>query len=78
VAAFPYAWQGSISQEDWVQIDFGSLKKVTSVATQGGYNMPYFVTKYTLSYSNNSLVWTKYSIDGVVQVRLKINLLVSL
>lgn len=72
ITVFPNGWQGSISAEDWVQIDFGSLRKITGIATQGGYNMPYFVTKYTLSYSNSSIEWTKYTVDGVEKVNFYI------
>ena len=42
------------------QIDFGSLKKVTRVATKGGTNIAFYVSKFKLEYSNNTRNWTSY------------------
>ncbi|KAK3754817.1 hypothetical protein QZH41_002133 [Actinostola sp. cb2023] len=66
VTSFPNGWQGSIAADDYVQIDFGSLRRVTGIATQGGYNFARcHVTKFKLSYSNSSLNWFKYTVNGV-------------
>lgn len=36
----------------WLQIDLGKTTKVTRIATRGRDNVDWWVTKYTLSYSN--------------------------
>ena len=42
------------------QIDFGSLKKVTRVATKGGTNPALSISKFKLEYSNNARNWISY------------------
>lgn len=57
------------------QIDFGSLRKVTRIATQGsaGSDFPFYVESFQLKYSNTSIDWLDYSEHG--QPKVTINLL---
>ena len=57
------------------QIDFGSLKKITRVATVGGYTEDEreaynFISKFKLEYSNdsNSVTWEKYRENEEIKV----------
>ena len=54
-----------------LQVDFGSLRKVTRVATQGASS--FFVTRFQLKFSNNSIEWLDYTENGIVKVKLKIS-----
>ena len=36
----------------WLEIDLGKITKVTRIATQGRYDANWWVTKYTLTYSD--------------------------
>ena len=36
----------------WLQIDLGKITKVTRIATQGRYDASWWVTKYSLTYSD--------------------------
>ena len=36
----------------WLQIDLGKITKVTRIATQGRYDANWWVTKYSLTYSD--------------------------
>lgn len=53
-----------------LQVDFGSLRRVTRVATQGssGTVFPFYVKSFQFKYSNNSLEWTEYSENGIAKV----------
>ena len=55
------------------QVDFGSLRKVTRVATQGSYGsaFPFYVESFQFKYSNNSIDWMEYSENGIAKVRLR-------
>ena len=50
--------------DQWIQVDFGSYTRVTSVATQGGYNDDQWVTKYRLQYSDDGMVFQSYKKPG--------------
>ena len=53
----------------FLQIDFGSLRKVTRIATMGAYIVTsLFVTTFKLEYSRNGLTWEKYTENGQVKV----------
>ena len=54
------------------QVDFGSLRKVTRVATQGSGS--FFVKNFQLKYSNNSIEWLDYRESGIIKVRMIGNL----
>jgi len=45
------------NKEQWIQVDFGKVAKVTKIGTQGCYNQHHcneeWVSKYTVSYSFN-------------------------
>ena len=52
-----------------LQIDFGSLRKVTRIATMGAFRVTsLFVTTFKLEYSRNGLTWEKYRENGQVKV----------
>ena len=48
----------------WLQVDFGSLRKVTAVATQGRLWLDQWVTSYHVSFSNDGQSWTLYHEAG--------------
>ncbi|KAK2570616.1 Neuropilin-2 [Acropora cervicornis] len=56
VSQYPFGWQARIAQipPDYLQIDFGSLRKVTRIATMGAFKVAsLFVTTFKLEYSRN-------------------------
>ncbi|KAK3723796.1 hypothetical protein QZH41_019473, partial [Actinostola sp. cb2023] len=57
---------GSKGKGEHIQIDLGSVKVVTKVATQGRQDhFEQYVTKYSLSYSNDGENWSDYEGDCV-------------
>ena len=55
-----WAWGWSAkanNQNQWLQVDLGSITSVTGVATQGGTTGRYYnvVTKYSLQYSDDGV-----------------------
>ncbi|XP_042187664.1 contactin-associated protein-like 2 isoform X2 [Callorhinchus milii] len=48
----------------WLQVDFGSRKQVTAIATQGRYSSSDWVTQYRLLYSDKGRNWKPYHQDG--------------
>ncbi|KAM4533912.1 contactin-associated protein-like 2a isoform 1-T1 [Odontesthes bonariensis] len=48
----------------WLQVDFGSRKQVTSIATQGRYSSSDWTTQYRLLYSDTGRNWKPYHQDG--------------
>ncbi|XP_068755299.1 uncharacterized protein [Montipora capricornis] len=66
---YPFGWQARVGQTppDYLQIDFGSLRKVTRISTMGGYFSFFFVTSFELEYSNNGLTWVRYRENGQVK-----------
>lgn len=45
---------------EYLQVDLGSLKSITKVATQGRHASRQWVTEYTLAYSNDRKTWVDY------------------
>jgi len=77
---FPsYAWcPKTTSDMEHLQVDFGSVKTVTKVATQGrNYNSQYVKT-FSLSFSNDSTTWIDYKVNEQCGVMVcKIDFLVG-
>ncbi|XP_033856004.3 contactin-associated protein-like 2 [Acipenser ruthenus] len=48
----------------WLQVDLGSRKQVTAIATQGRYSSSDWVTLYRLLYSDTGRNWKPYHQDG--------------
>ncbi|XP_047006175.1 contactin-associated protein-like 2 [Ictalurus punctatus] len=48
----------------WLQVDLGSRKQVTAVATQGRYSSSDWTTRYRLLYSDTGRNWKSYHQDG--------------
>ncbi|XP_078374347.1 neuropilin-1a-like [Oculina patagonica] len=69
VPEFPNGWQAALGELDYLQVDFGSLRKVTRVATQGSYGspFPFYVESFQFKYSNNSVDWIEYSENGLAK-----------
>ncbi|KAJ7391350.1 hypothetical protein OS493_018393 [Desmophyllum pertusum] len=69
VLEFPNGWQAEIGELDYLQVDFGSLRKVTRVATQGssGTDFPFYVKSFQFKYSNTSTEWFEYSENGIAK-----------
>ena len=55
----------------WLQVDFGRLTTVTRLATQGRDGSDEWVTKYTLQYSVNGVIYHGYRERG--DTSLKVN-----
>ncbi|KAL9955603.1 hypothetical protein ACROYT_G036947 [Oculina patagonica] len=54
-------WQPKTSDaRQWLQIDLGKVTKVTRIATQGRSDYNYWVTKYTLTYSDDEGEFKSY------------------
>ena len=55
---------GNLGIHDFIQVDLGSKKVITMVATQGRSDpAKQFVTAYSLSYSDDGANWKKYEED---------------
>ena len=50
-----------LSDHQWLQFDVGPPKLVTGIVTKGRGDRKHWVTKYRLSYGNDSLQWHFYS-----------------
>jgi hypothetical protein len=59
---------GSKSAGEYLQVDLGSVKMITKLATQGRPGYGQRVTEYTVSYSNDTDNWKNFEGD-CVQVR---------
>uniref|UniRef100_A0A8C6YHB2 F5/8 type C domain-containing protein n=1 Tax=Nothoprocta perdicaria TaxID=30464 RepID=A0A8C6YHB2_NOTPE len=60
------AWRAkSNNNQQWLQIDLLTIKKITAIATQGANSMSYenFVKSYIILYSNQGSEWKSYT-DG--------------
>ena len=52
------AWSTAyIDENQFLQVDLGSWKKITAVATQGRLNSDQWVTSYSLFYSYYGVFW---------------------
>ncbi|XDV47370.1 hypothetical protein PO909_017030 [Leuciscus waleckii] len=54
----------------WLQIDLGSRKQVTAIATQGRYSSSDWTTRYRLLYSDTGRNWKPYHQDGNIWVNI--------
>ncbi|KAK3541045.1 hypothetical protein QTP86_012344 [Hemibagrus guttatus] len=52
----------------WLQVDLGSRKQVTAIATQGRYSSSDWTTHYRLLYSDMGRNWKPYHQDGNIWV----------
>ncbi|KAB5533174.1 hypothetical protein PHYPO_G00128780 [Pangasianodon hypophthalmus] len=52
----------------WLQVDLGSRKQVTAIATQGRYSSSDWTTRYRLLYSDTGRNWKPYHQDGNIWV----------
>lgn len=73
VKSFPYGWYSRLYEtpSDYLQIDFGSLRKVTRLSTMGGYDSGRSdrkVATYRLSHSKDGLSWVEYRENGQIKV----------
>ncbi|KAM6900735.1 contactin-associated protein-like 2a [Xenentodon cancila] len=48
----------------WLQVDLGSRKQVSAIATQGRYSSSDWTTRYRLLYSDSGRNWKPYHQDG--------------
>ena len=60
--------KGSSSNDDWLQVDLGTVYQVCGIATQGDRNGNEWVTAFTVSYSSDGNVWTPYKDSNGVEV----------
>ncbi|XP_057306146.1 uncharacterized protein LOC130644520 isoform X2 [Hydractinia symbiolongicarpus] len=65
--ALSTGWKGNPGKSDWLQIDLGSLFKITRIGIQGGYKKKFYVTEFKFWFSNDSFVWNsiRKRTDGV-------------
>ena len=70
VTNFPYGWFSRPVQNppDYLQIDFGSLRKVTRLSSMGGHGIDFYVATYKLSHSKDGLTWIEYRENGQIKV----------
>ncbi|XP_075413558.1 contactin-associated protein-like 2 [Tenrec ecaudatus] len=60
-------WSPSDSDHyQWLQVDFGSRKQMSAIATQGRYSSSDWVTQYRLLYSDTGRNWKPYHQDGTI------------
>ena len=55
-----FTWASAEPYDSWIQVDFGEIKSVTGVATQGRPSHPQWTTSSKFSYSDNSQNWEVY------------------
>ena len=64
------AWSAQKNDEhQWLKINLGQVAKVQRVATQGRQEADEWVSRYTLSYSIDGLLFEPYKQNGHVTVR---------
>uniref|UniRef100_A0A8C6YMH3 F5/8 type C domain-containing protein n=1 Tax=Nothoprocta perdicaria TaxID=30464 RepID=A0A8C6YMH3_NOTPE len=62
-------WSPSDSDHyQWLQVDFGSRKQLSAVATQGRYSSSDWVSQYRMLYSDTGRNWKPYHQDGNIWV----------
>ena len=54
----------------WLQVDFGEVKQVKGIATQGCYDDLRYVKSYSLRYSNHSNSFQQYQPESHTKVRV--------
>ncbi|CAB3983235.1 neurogenic locus notch homolog 2-like [Paramuricea clavata] len=62
------AWCGHNDLKQWLEVNFVLQATVTDILTQGRFRHNQWVTKYTVSYSNDGLNFFDYRVNGVVKV----------
>ncbi|KAI1242967.1 Contactin-associated protein-like 2, partial [Lamprotornis superbus] len=62
-------WSPSDSDHyQWLQVDFGSRKQISAIATQGRYSSSDWVTQYRMLYSDTGRNWKPYHQDGNIWI----------
>ena len=51
---------GHNNKQQWLRVDLGKVRKVTSVATQGNLRAGEWVTKFSIEYGYDDQHWTAY------------------
>ena len=64
--------------KQWLQIDLGSVNKVTAVATQGRSDYPQYVKKYKLQYSQDGKDFLYYRETGQTEDKVTLFNFISL
>lgn len=67
VVDFPFGWKASEGSSQWLQIDLGSMHKIDKVAVQGSWDATmstFYVTKFKVQFSNNSVTWNYVKENG--------------
>uniref|UniRef100_A0A8K9X300 Contactin associated protein 2b n=1 Tax=Oncorhynchus mykiss TaxID=8022 RepID=A0A8K9X300_ONCMY len=59
---------GDTDRYQWLQVDLGTRKQVTFIATQGRYSSSDWTTQYRLLYSDTGKNWRPYRQDGDIWV----------
>ena len=60
-----YGWTAKRNNRNqWFQVDFLALAKISRVATQGRSNSHYWVKTYRISYSRKGYTWSSYREAG--------------
>lgn len=63
------AWAaGNLRDNGWFQVDFGRWVTVMIISTQGREDAHQWVTKYTVTYSYDGLIFWGYKEGGLVKV----------
>ena len=55
----------------WLQVDLGSLTKVSGVATQGSCSSDEWTKSYVIMYSNDGVDWKEYEEDCIIKVGIE-------
>lgn len=64
-------WIPALSDHSqWLQINFGRETQVTGIATQGFYNVLYYVKSYTLQYIDDSGYLQQYQPESHTKVNI--------
>ncbi|XP_032359349.1 contactin-associated protein-like 2a isoform X2 [Etheostoma spectabile] len=61
----------------WLQVDLGSRKQVSAIATQGRYSSSDWTTRYRLLYSDTGRNWKPYHQDGNIWASRELQLRIS-
>ena len=67
------AWTAQTnSASEWLQIDLGSLRRVTGIITQGARDFGHiqYVAAYRVAYSDDGENWTEYRDQGAVEGKI--------
>eukprot|EP00794_Sanderia_malayensis_P000581 gene581-1241_t len=67
VTDYPFGWRARSTDEDWIQVDLGSVFKITGFAVQGSaytYEPYFYVQTYKVLYSNNARNWNNVTDGG--------------